>query len=171
MDNEINAMQPSEDFLRTMIDQIPTLAWSCVPDGTTEFLNQRWLDYTGLSHEDSLGWGWKGPIHPEDLERLMATWLGVLASGSPGSEEARLRRFDGEYRWFLFRAVPIRDEHGTVVRWYGTNTDIEDLKRAEDQLRRNERELRQIVDAIPQAILVLAPDGRPLYANESVFEY
>ncbi len=97
MDNEINAMQPSEDFLRTMIDQIPTLAWSCWPDGTTEFLNQRWLDYTGLSMEEALGWGWKAVIHSEDLENLMATWLGLLASGEPGQEEARLRRFDGEY--------------------------------------------------------------------------
>ncbi|HEV8722436.1 MAG TPA: PAS domain-containing protein, partial [Candidatus Binatia bacterium] len=127
-------MQPSEDFLRTMIDKIPILAWSCWPDGTTEFLNQRWLDYTGLSMEEALGWGWKSVIHAEDLENLMATWLGLLASGEPGQEEARLRRFDGEYRWFLFRAVPVRDEQGKVVRWYGTNTDIEDLKRAESLL-------------------------------------
>jgi PAS domain-containing protein len=81
MDNEINSIQPSEDFLRTMIDKIPTLAWSCWPDGITEFLNQRWLDYTGLSMEEALGWGWKAVIHSEDLENLMATCLGLLASG------------------------------------------------------------------------------------------
>ena len=109
MDKEFNTIPASEDFLRTMIDKIPTLAWSCWPDGTTEFLNQRWLDYTGLSMEEALGWGWKAVIHAEDLENLMATWLGLLASGEPGQEEARLRRFDGEYRWFLFRAVPVRD--------------------------------------------------------------
>ena len=97
MDKDINAIRPSEDFLRTMIDQIPALAWSCWPDGTTEFLNQRWLDYTGLSMEEALGWGWKAVIHSEDLENLMATWLGLLASGEPGQEEAPLRRFDGEY--------------------------------------------------------------------------
>src|SRR5262249_43293833 len=89
----------------------------------------------------------------------------------PGQAEARLRRFDGEYRRFLFRAVPVRNEHGEVIRWYGANADIEDLKRAEDQLRRDERELRQIIDAIPQAVLVLAPDGSELYGNESVLEY
>jgi formate hydrogenlyase transcriptional activator len=156
-------MKDPEDF-RLMIDQIPTLAWSCLPDGTTEFLNQRWLDYTGLSFDAALGWGWKVPIHPNDLGKLMETWLGLLSSGESGEEEARLRRFDGEYRWFLFRAVPVRDEQGTIVRWYGTNTDIEQLKCAE-------RELRHIINAIPQAIVVLAPDGTPLYANEPVLEY
>jgi len=154
-----------------MIDKIPTLAWSCRPDGTTEFLNQRWLDYTGLSMEASVDWGWKVAIHPDDLEKLMETWLGLLASGEPGDEEARLRAFDGTYRWFLFRAVPVRDERGKVVRWYGTNTDIEDLKRAEAQLRRDEVELRRVVDLIPQIIFVIRPDGVPLYANRVAHDY
>src|SRR6266704_181616 len=152
------------DQLPMMIDKIPTLAWSCRPDGTTEFLNQRWLDYTGLSMEASLDWGWKVAIHPDDLEKLMNTWLRLLASGEPGDEEARLRGSDGKYRWFLFRAVPIRDEQGKVVRWYGTNTDIEDLKRAEGELRR-------IVDLIPQIIFVIRPDGVPLYANRVAHDY
>src|SRR6267154_673584 len=130
----VRVMTESEDQLRIMIDKIPTLAWSCRPDGTTEFLNQRWLEYTGLSMEASVDWGWKVAIHPDDLEQLMETWLGLLASGEPGDEAARLRAFDGTYRWFLFRAVPVRDEQGKVVRWYGTNTDIEDLKRAETEL-------------------------------------
>jgi PAS domain S-box-containing protein len=93
MDHEFNAMQASEDFLRTMIEKIPMLAWSCRPDGTAEFLNQRWIDYTGLSPEEALGWGWKYSIHPDDLGKLMDTWLRLLASGEPGEEEARLRRF------------------------------------------------------------------------------
>src|SRR5437870_5171814 len=152
------------DALPMMIDKIPTLAWSCRPDGTTEFLNQRWLDYTGLSMEASLDWGWKVAIHPDDLERLMATWLGLLASGEPGHQEARLRAFDGTYRSFLFRAVPVHDEQGKVVRWYGTNTDIEDLKRAETELRR-------VVDLIPQFIFVMQPDGVPLYANQVAHDY
>src|SRR2546425_2381688 len=129
-------MSSPGDELPLMIDKIPTLAWSCRPDGTTEFLNQRWLEYTGLSMEASVDWGWKVAIHPDDLERLMKTWLGLLASGEPGDEAARLRAFDGTYRWFLFRAVPVRDAQGNVIRWYGTNTDIEDLKRAEAELRR-----------------------------------
>jgi formate hydrogenlyase transcriptional activator len=171
MGKEFNAMQASEDFLRTMIDKIPTLAWSGWPDGTTEFLNQRWLDYTGLSMEEAAGWGWQGAIHAEDFGKLMNTWLGLLASGESGQEEARLRRFDGEYRWFLFRAVPVQDERGKVIRWYGTNTDIEDLKRAGEKLRQSERELRQLIDVVPQNILVLGPDRKPLYANQSLLEY
>ena len=133
-----------EDQLRMMIDKIPTLAWSCRLDGATEFLNQRWLDYTGLSLEEALGWGWKVPVHPEDLGKLMDTWRGLLASGEPGEEEARLRRFDGEYRWFLFRAVPVRDERERIVRWYGTNTDIEDLKRIEALLAGENRLLEMM---------------------------
>jgi PAS domain S-box-containing protein len=133
-----NAKQASEDQLRMMIDSIPTLAWACRPDGTTAFLNQRWLDYTGLSMAQALGWGWQVPIHPDDLGKLMDTWSRLLASGEPGEEEARLRRFDGAYRWCLFRAVPVRDELGHVVQWYGTTTDIEDRKRTEAALRWSE---------------------------------
>src|SRR2546422_716177 len=110
MRKEFNAVLPSDDFLRTMIDQMPTLAWSCRPDGSAEFVNQRWLDYTGLSMEEAVGWGWQATIHPEDLGKTTETWLRIVASEEPGEEEARVRRFDGEYRWFLFRAVPVRDE-------------------------------------------------------------
>jgi formate hydrogenlyase transcriptional activator len=163
-------LRQTEDQFQIMIDKIPTPAWSCRPDGTIEFLNQSWLEYTGLPMEQALGWGWKVAIHPDDLGTLMDAWLRVFASEEPGQAEARLRRFDGEYRWYLFCAVPARNEHGEVVRWYGTNTDIEDLKQAEDQLRRDERELRQIIDAIPQAVVVLAPDGSKLYGNESMLE-
>jgi formate hydrogenlyase transcriptional activator len=138
MRKEFNAMLPSDNFLRTMIDQMPTLAWSCRPDGSAEFVNQRWLDYTGLSMEEAVGWGWQATIHPEDLGKTMETWLRIVASEEPGKDEARLRRFDGEYRWFLFRAVPVRDERGKVIRWYGTNTDIEDRKRTEEKLRQSE---------------------------------
>ncbi len=157
-------MNPSETQLRIMIDMIPAMAWCCLTDGTTEFLNKRWLDYTGLSLDQSLGWGWQAPVHPEDLEKIMEVWRAILASGEPGEGEARLRRFDGEYRWFLFRAEPFRNEHGTLVRWYGTNTDIEDLKRAE-------KELRDLVDYVPQLIVIRGPDGRSLHANRVTLDY
>ena len=134
----------SDNPLRMMIDHLPTLAWSCRPDGTTAFLNQRWLDYTGLSMAQALDWGWQVAIHPEDLGKLMDTWGRLLASGEPGEEAARLRRCDGAYRWFLLRAVPVRDAQGKVVSWYGTNTDIEDLKRAELLLAAEKRTLEMI---------------------------
>jgi formate hydrogenlyase transcriptional activator len=171
MRKEFNAMLPSDDVLRTMIDQMPALAWSCRPDGSAEFVNQRWLDYAGLSMEEAVGWGWQASIHPEDLGKTMETWLRLVASEEPGENEARLRRFDGEYRWFLFRAVPVRDERGKVIRWYGTSTDIEDRKQAEEKLRQDENELRRITDAIAQPIGVLAPDGSQLYANQVGRDY
>jgi PAS domain S-box-containing protein len=125
------AARRSEEYLRLTIDTIPTFAWCNRPDGSNEFLNQRWLDYTGLSIEAAQGWGWKVAIHPEDLPRLLDVWQKLLASGEPGEWEARLRRFDGVYRWFLFRVEPLFDETGNIVKWYGTNTDIDDRKWAE----------------------------------------
>jgi formate hydrogenlyase transcriptional activator len=157
-------MYPSEGQLRTMIDTIPAMAWCCFPDGTTEFTNKRWLEYTGLSGDEALGWGWQRAVHPEDLAKLVETWRAVLVNGEPGGGEARLRRLDGEYRWFLIRAEPVRDEHGNVVRWYGTSTDIEELKRAE-------KELRDLVDYVPQLIVIRDLDGRSIYANRATLDY
>src|SRR6266705_527946 len=99
-------MNDRQDRFRQMIDGIPTLAWSCKPDGTGEFVNKQWLAYTGLSTEAAPGWQWKAVVHPEDLSGLMDKWQRQLASGEMGEFEARLRRFDGEYRWFLVRVVP-----------------------------------------------------------------
>jgi PAS domain S-box-containing protein len=136
----------SQAQLLKVIDTIPTLAWCCLPDGSNEFLNQRWHQYTGLSPQEAHGWGWKVAIHPKDLGQFMETYLRLLASGEPGELEARLRRHDGEYRWFLFRAAPLRDESGRIVRWYGTNTDIHDLKRVESLLSVEKRTLEMIVN-------------------------
>jgi len=169
--NAFEEIKQSEARLRKIIDTIPTLAWCGLPDASKEFFNKRWHDYTGLSPEEASGWGWKVTIHPDDLEKLMDRSFEFIASEEPGEVEARMRRFDGEYRWFLFRAEPLRDEHGNVVNWYGTNTDIEDRKRAEEKLRQDEMELRQITDAITQTIMVLAPDGTGLYANQSMLDF
>src|ERR1700720_180150 len=161
----------SESRLREIIDTIPTLAWCSLPDGTGIFWNRRWHEYTGLSLEVARGWGWQDGIPPEDLKEITDKWLGFLASGQPGDVEGRLRRFDGVYRWFLFRAEPLRDESGNIVNWYGTDTDIEDLKRAEAKLRQDEEELRRMTDAIPQTIIVFNPDGKATYANRVALEY
>jgi PAS domain S-box-containing protein len=128
---------------RLTLDSIPTLAWRTRTDGFAEYLNKRWLDYTGLSLEQALGWEWQVAIHPEDLAGLVKSWREMLTSEKAVEVEARMRRFDGAYRWFLFRPEPLRDESGNVVRWYGTNTDIEDLKRAEGALRRSETYLEE----------------------------
>src|ERR1700740_2638567 len=98
---------PADEAIRLVVDTIPALAWSARPDGSAEFFNQRWLDYVGLAAEEAADWGWTVALHPEDRDRL-ADYRGyLLASGEAGEIEARLRRFDGEYRWFLFRASPL----------------------------------------------------------------
>jgi formate hydrogenlyase transcriptional activator len=164
-------MKTSDDKYRVMVDTIPALVWCTLPDGSNEFHNQQWHDYTGLPEGAETGWGWKVAYHPEDLERLLNEFQSIVASGAPGEMEARLRRFDGEYRWFLIRAVPLRDETGKIVYWYGSSTDIEDRKRAEEKLRQDERELRRVTDAIAQTIVVQSPDGFPIYANQAVLDY
>jgi PAS domain S-box-containing protein len=130
------ALAASERNLKLIVDTIPALAWSARPDGTAEFFNRHFLDFIGLSAEQASGWGWTANVHPDDVNGLAEIWQHVLASGQRGEAEARLRRHDGEYRWFIFRVDPLRDETGTVVKWYGVNTDIEDRKRAEAELRR-----------------------------------
>jgi PAS domain S-box-containing protein len=138
------SVKTPEDQLRAIIDTIPTLAWSAHPDGSAEFFNRRWLDYAGISIEEAHNWGWTTAVHADDRNRLADYWQSILASGQPGEVEARLRRFDGEYRWFLFRAEPLRDDLGDIIRWYGANTDIEDRKRAEALLAAEKRTLEMI---------------------------
>jgi hypothetical protein len=130
------ALAASERNLQLIIDTIPALAWSACRDGTADFFNRLYLDFIGLSAEQASGWGWTAAVHPEDVNGLAVTWQQIMASEAPGEAEARLRRHDGEFRWFLFRTNPLRDESGSIVKWYGVNTDIEDRKRAEVELRR-----------------------------------
>jgi two-component system, NarL family, sensor histidine kinase UhpB len=138
-----DVLRPSEEHLRLIIDTIPTMAWTVRPDGAVDFINQRSLDYFGLSLEEEI----KEPtrsIHPEDLPRVMEKWLADLAAGKSSEDEMRLRQADGEYRWFLVRTVPLRDELGNIVKWFGTSTDIQDRKQAEDALRHSLDELRAL---------------------------
>src|SRR6202051_53553 len=167
----LDQIRNSEAKLRTIIDTIPVIAWCALPDGSGEFWNQRWHDYTGLSYEAARGWGWRAVIHPDDLDQLENKWRAGLDSGQAGYVEGRLRRFDGEYRWFLFQYEPLRDVTRTIVNWYGTNTDVQNLKQTEEKLRDDERELRRITDAIPQAIVVQDPRGVSLYANQATLDY
>jgi len=135
------SLQRSEAQFQLAIDTIPGLVWSAMPDGHIDYLNQRWREYTGLSLQEAGGWGWQVAIHPEDVAGLMEYWKSVLASGNPGETEARLRQFDGEYRWFLFRGVPLYDGAGKLVKRYGQTTNIDERKRAEDQGMALQREL------------------------------
>jgi PAS domain S-box-containing protein len=165
------ARRASELNLAAIINTIPTLAWSAGPDGSADFLNRRWLDYTGLSEEQAQGWGWGTAIHRDDINGLVEVWQSALASGLPVETEARMRRFDGAYRWFMFRANPLRDESGKILKWYGTNIDVEDRKRVEEGLRASELSWRQIVDNVPGLVATMGPMGEVEFLNRQTLEY
>jgi PAS domain S-box-containing protein len=137
-------LQSSEDRLRLVIDTIPAQVWSTAPDGSVDFINRRWLESTGLSAETTVGWNWSSAVHPDDLTKFVDALHRALAAGEPMESEARLRQADGKYRWFLIRNVPLRDELGNIVNWYGTSIDIEDRKQAEDALRQAQADLAHV---------------------------
>jgi PAS domain S-box-containing protein len=164
-------LRTSEGKLQRVIDTIPTLAWCNLPDGSNEFLSSSWHEYTGLSPEEAHGWGWSAAFHPDDLPPLMERWQKMLVSGESDEIEARLRRHDGVYRWFLIRAQAFRDGSGEIVKWYGTSTDIEDRKRAEEALRASETNLRQIVDCVPGLVCTMDASGEIEQLNRPLLEY
>lgn len=132
-----------EDELRAILNNAPVLAWSTSSDGWADFLNERWLSIFNISWEEALGFGWARLIHPDDTAHMLEQWQTSVLNGTPFATEARFRCSDGKYRWFLNRADPLRDKTGKVVKWYGTNVDIEDLKRTESRLRRSEAYLTE----------------------------
>src|SRR5216684_3337366 len=136
-------LRENEDRLRLIIDTIPTMAWTLSPDGVVDFINKRWLSYTGLSLEQELANPTRA-MHPDELPRVMEKWLPVMAAGEPYEDEMRLLGADGKYRWFLVRTVPLRDDLGNIVKWFGTSTEIDDRKQAEDALRCSFDELRAL---------------------------
>jgi PAS domain S-box-containing protein len=160
----VEALKQAEDRIRLVIDTIPTMAWSLRPDGAVDFVNQRWMDYTGLSLEEALEDS-KRIVHPEDLPRAVEKWLPNMAAGNPGEDEMRLRRADGEYRWFLVRTAPLLDERGNIVRWYGTSTDIEDHRRAEEALNAQALRYKTLMETSTDSIYVLNEKGDLQEAN------
>ena len=164
------SQSPTPLELRSFIDRVPALAWSALPDGSLDFFNQRFRDYTGLSSDQLYGSEWKSAVHRDDIQQLETWWQGLRQSQA-GTTEVRLRRFDGEYRWFQITASPLYDEHANLVRWCGINTDINDIKCSVQKLRQEEADLRTITDAIRQSIVVLAPDGTTLYANRVALDH
>jgi PAS domain S-box-containing protein len=140
----IEAQTPqAENELRAIVDNAPVFLWSDLPDGYCDFLNQPWLDYFNLSLEVAQGTGWATLLHPDDAAHHLESWQKSIAAGIPFETETRFRRPDGEYRWFLTRANPLRDKTGRIVKWYGTNIDIENLKRTETRLRQSEANLAE----------------------------
>jgi PAS domain S-box-containing protein len=164
-EQRIEAHVRDAEDIRLVVDTIPTLAWSAGPDGSADFFNQRWLDYTGLSANRALGSGWEVAIHPDDLPRILETFREALRSAKPYEVEGCFRRFDGEFRWFLFRGSPLRDRSGKVAKWYGTNTDLEERKCAEDALRKSEERWRSVFENSAIGVALTDHNGRFLTAN------
>jgi PAS domain S-box-containing protein len=165
------ALRHSEERLRLVIDTVPALIHAGRPDGSLDFFNQRWLKFVGLSLEDLLDCKWTALIHPEDVQAMLDGWRAALATGEPFEHESRVRRADGEYRWMVHRDVPLRDERGKIVKWYASSIDIEDRKRAEDALQRNEDRLRLIIDTIPTMAWSVLPDGALDFLNRRWLDY
>jgi len=154
LEQAFNEIKRSQDRLQLVIDTIPGLVWSVFPDGTTDFVNKTWVEYYGLTLEDLAREGWEVVIHPDDVPRARDIWLRATAAGKPYEVELRSRRADGQYRWVLYRAVPLRDEMGNVVRYYGANTDIEERKLAEMLLAEEKRLLEMIARGDPLALIL-----------------
>jgi len=154
-----------------LVDSIPALIHTARPDGSIDYFNRPGLDYLGATLDDVTGWKWTAFVHPEDVDGIVAQWRACLVSGENFEYETRIRRANGEYRWHLVRGVPLRDEAGNIVKWCGVVTDIEDRKRADDKIREQESELRQIVDLVPQVVAVFGPGGERLYANRIGLDY
>ena len=163
--------KPIDESLRLVIDTIPALVARSQPDGSVDFINQRWLQFTGLRSEDLLGWAWPEVLHPEDAARFVGELRASLAGGQPFENEVRIRRADGEYRWFRVRRVPLRDERGRIVHWYGTAHDIQDSKEAEARLRQSEDRLRLVIDTTPALLHSARPDGYLDYFNKPMLDY
>ena len=141
--------------LQLLVDSAPSLIHTSRPDGYLDFFNQTWLTFVGRSLEDLQGWKWTAFIHPEDVEGIVEKWRASLASGEPFLHEARVLRVDGEYRWMLHHKVPVRDEHGHIVKWYGSSIDIEDRKRAELELQKAFDQIKILKDQLYKENLVL----------------
>src|SRR5205085_10353737 len=143
---DIEDRKRAEMESRDLIEAIPQQIWSGPPDGTLDYCNDRWRSYVGLELEDLLGNGWQTILHPDDRDRVLRAWHKSVANGTPYEQEERHRKADGTYRWFLARGLPLRDAEGRIIRWYGTNTDIEDRKQAEEELRRLSGQLLRLQD-------------------------
>jgi PAS domain S-box-containing protein len=159
------AARRSERELRDVVNTVPAHVWSTSPEGHVDFVNDRWLQFTGLALDEAFGWKWEAVVHPDDRTRVVADWHTALKNGRAMESEARVRRADGEYCWWFIRNVPLCDETGKLVRWYGTAIDIEDHKRAEQALRKSEERWRSVFENSAIGVALTDLNGRFLATN------
>jgi PAS domain S-box-containing protein len=160
-----------ENDIRSIVASLPGLVWTAHPDGRVDFLNQYWCAYTGLGVDEAYGSGWQLALHPDDRPRLIDRWRSILAAAEPANMEARLRRCDGEYRWFQFCAKPLVEASGCIVKWCGTSTDIHDLRQSAMGPRPRDDGYHSVADVIPAMVAFLTPAGEIENANRYALEY
>jgi len=156
----LQALVDNADRYRTLIESLPHLFWTCLPDGSCDYLSPQWVNYTGVAAREQLGGDWLQRVDAEDLRRIQDSWTASLKGGRLFHAELRIRRTDGAYRWFRVRALPLRNLKGQIVKWFGTSTDIEDLKRVEDSLGRSQQRLALHIQQTPLAVIELDPQFR-----------
>src|SRR6202163_3514606 len=159
------AARRSERELRDVVNTVPANVWSTSPEGAVDFVNDRCLQFTGLALDEIFGWKWEPVLHPDDRTRVVADWHTAVKNERAMESEARVRRADGEYCWWFIRNVPLRDETGKLVRWYGTAIDIEDRKRAEQALRKSEERWRSVFENSAIGVALTDLNGRFLATN------
>jgi PAS domain S-box-containing protein len=164
-------LRASERRFRELADAIPQIVWTAGPDGALTHLNARVVEYTGIGADELTGWSWERVVHPDDLPRVVEVWTETLRSGVPHDSECRIRRADGASRWHIVRQVPARDLAGAITAWYGTFTDVEDLKQAEGALRNERNVLRTFIDAIPDLIFTKDTTGRYGLCNRAMVTF
>ena len=171
LEHQRDVLRKSEKELRDVIDAIPTIAWSALPDGSNIYVNKRFAEYSGLSSEQAAGSGWQAAIHPDDLQQHLSKWKASVATGEPFENEVGMRRADGQHRWHLCRGVPLRDDQKRIVRWYGILFDVDELKKTESALQERKHELLGIIDTVPSMLWSASPTGEVTHISQRVLEY
>jgi PAS domain S-box-containing protein len=173
LNNKTKSLQETNEKLNSFLEAVPQIVWTNLPNGEIDFYNQQWFNYTGLNYQQSKDWGWQAVIHPDDLGSTMVTYKDKLQKGEEVVIENRFKRYDGQYRWQLNRAIPIKDNKGLIKFWLGTSTDIHDRKLAEDEIKDSELQFRNLADESPIFVFMIEAD--PLapvkYWNKTWLQY
>ena len=165
------SLRDSEERYRTVVESLPQMVWTCAPDGRRDYFSRQWMQYTGVPERELLGFGWMALVHPEDRTKIVAAWQETATAGAHFDTQYRVRSQHGEYRWFRALASPVRNADAAITKWFGTSTDIQNIKTAEAALRDSEAHFRELADAMPQIVWTATPDGIPDYYNRRWYDY